>query len=54
MWEKGGDMKAVEDMALPDAFAFAGPDQATLNSGGDQEFGKGSNLSFSLWEVAAD
>jgi hypothetical protein len=47
-------MKAVEDMAIPDALAFARPNKATLNSGGDQEFGKGSNLSFSLWEVAAD
>jgi hypothetical protein len=47
-------MKAVEDMAIPDALAFARAYQATLNSSGDQEFGKGCNLSFSHWEVAAD
>jgi hypothetical protein len=47
-------MKAVEDMALPDALAFARPNKTTLNSGGDEKFGKGCNLSFSLWEVAAD
>ena len=35
LWEEGGDMKAIKDMALPDAFAFAGPNEATLNSGGD-------------------
>jgi hypothetical protein len=41
-------------MALPDALAFARPNKTTLNSGGNQEFSKGCNLSFSLREVAAD
>jgi hypothetical protein len=41
-------------MAIPDALAFARANEATLNSGGDQKLGKGCNLSFSLWEVAAD
>jgi hypothetical protein len=41
-------------MAIPDALAFARSYEATLNSGGDEKFGKCRNLSFSLWEVAAD
>jgi hypothetical protein len=41
-------------VAIPDALAFARTNEATLNSGGDQKLGKCRNLSFSLWEVAAD
>jgi hypothetical protein len=47
-------MEAVKDMALPDTFAFAWADKATLNSGSYQKFGIGLNLSFALWKVAAD
>jgi hypothetical protein len=41
-------------MAFPDALAFAGADQATLNAGGSQELRKGADLFLAFWEVAAD
>jgi hypothetical protein len=41
-------------MALPDALAFAWADKATLNACSDKKFRKGTDLRFSLWEVAAD
>ena len=54
MRQKGGDMEAVKDMALPDTFAFAGPNEATLNPGSYQEFSVSLNLCLALWKVAAD
>jgi hypothetical protein len=47
-------MEAVEDMAVPDTFALARPNEATLNSGGYQELCIGADFSFALWKVAAD
>jgi hypothetical protein len=41
-------------MALPDTFALAGPNEATLNSGRNQKFGIGVDFSSALWKVAAD
>jgi hypothetical protein len=41
-------------MTVPDALAFAGSNQATLNSCGYKEFGIGANFSFALWKVAVD
>ena len=41
-------------MAFPDALAFAGSNQASLNSGGGQELRKGTDLFLAFWEVAAD
>ena len=54
MRQKGGDMEAIEDMALPDTFALTRPNEATLNSGSYQEFGIGLNLCLAFWKVAAD
>ena len=47
-------MEAVEDMALPDTFALAWADKATLNSGSYQELCIGTDFSSALWKVAAD
>jgi hypothetical protein len=47
-------MEAVEDMALPDTLTFAWADKATLNPCSNEKFGKCSDLSLSLWKVAAD
>jgi hypothetical protein len=44
--------KAVEDVALPDALSFAGPDEATLDTCSDEELRVGGNLLFSLRKVA--
>jgi hypothetical protein len=41
-------------MAIPDALALSGSDQASLNTRAREELGKGPNLSLTLWEVAAD
>jgi hypothetical protein len=41
-------------MAIPDAFAFSGPNETALNTCAGQEFGKCLNLRLTLWEVAAD
>ena len=41
-------------MAFPDALAFAGADQASLNSGSGQKLRKGADLFLAFWEVAAD
>ena len=54
LWQKGRNVEAVQDMALPDALAFSRPDQPALNSSARQQFGVGANLGLSLWKVAAD
>jgi hypothetical protein len=41
-------------VALPDALAFAGADEATLNAGGSQEFRKSADFCLAFWKVAAD
>jgi hypothetical protein len=41
-------------MAIPDAFAFSGSDQASLNTRAREELGKGPDFSLTFWEVAAD
>jgi hypothetical protein len=41
-------------MAIPDALALSGSDQATLNTRACEEIGKCPNLSLTLWKVAAD
>jgi hypothetical protein len=41
-------------MAIPDALALSGSDQASLNTRAREEFGKCPDFSLTLWEVAAD
>ena len=54
MWQKLGDREAVKDMALPDALAFAGADQAPFNPCRGEKVGIGSDLIEALWKVALD
>jgi hypothetical protein len=41
-------------MAIPDALALSGSNQASLNARARQKIGKCPDFSLTLWEVAAD
>jgi hypothetical protein len=41
-------------VAIPDALALSGSDQATLNTRARKKIGKCPDFSLTLWEVAAD
>jgi hypothetical protein len=41
-------------VAIPDALALSGSDQATLNTRARQKIGKCPDFSLTLWEVVAD